>query len=775
LFAYLVWRAGPSTLWHNLVKLSWGFAAVIALAGVSHLVKTWAWQLTLGEDRHKVSFARLVGLRLGAEAAGQFGILGQTIGDSIRVSQLNPAIPVTNGLASVTLDRGMYAVTGVVTTIAGILATLPFLSLSSTLRWYAGLFILLMVLFLVLTLVTIRKRWPVISGSARIVGRIPSLKHWVARSDQLIHSVENALFDFHHDTPTAFWTSFLLNLASHCMAVLEVCLVLWLIGANIGFLGALVIEAMTKLVNVVGNFNPGNIGTYEGGNMLIGKMFGLSGATGLALGLSRRMRSLFWAAVGGICLFWLTKKKGRSEEARSVAKDPTTQTNPSSTLSSEGGVAFAILLFPTAGTRNPSKSALARVGSLPIVLRDILSAQKTGATQIMAVADPVTRRIVQRALFYTGRLPEPVQWMSAPAGASFSQQLQLLAAKVRAERIVLIDGSTTYHPSLIRKASEWNEEGAAMALTSASKPAGIYAFSLETMRRFAEQGATQTEPIEELQASRVARHAVDCVEVPQDLWQRVSTEEDRRSAERKLDRWLVKPTDGMYAQLNRRISIPISRQLIKFPITANMVSIFTLGVGLASAACFALGSYWYTLLGAFLCLFASILDGCDGEVARLKLLESDFGCWLETICDYLFYLFLFVGMTIGRWRSSGTNTYLVLGGLLLFGAVASFLTTGWERHRLTAGRPEQFLGIWQAHAESRRSNPFLYLGRQMEFIIRRCFFPYALVCFALLGIMNVAFFLSVIGANLVWPIALYSSRTFAGARSSTVTTPAACE
>ena len=48
LFAYLIWRAGPSKLWENVVTLGWGFTWVIALAGVSHLAKTWAWQLTLG-------------------------------------------------------------------------------------------------------------------------------------------------------------------------------------------------------------------------------------------------------------------------------------------------------------------------------------------------------------------------------------------------------------------------------------------------------------------------------------------------------------------------------------------------------------------------------------------------------------------------------------------------------------------------------------------------------------------------------------------------------
>jgi len=311
-----------------------------------------------------------------------------------------------------------------------------------------------------------------------------------------------------------------------------------------------------------------------------------------------------------------------------------------------------------------------------------------------------------------------------------------------------------------------------LALASDDELAGIFALRVEMIRDFAERCPTQAGTLKELHASLTEMHSVVSMPVAEEQWQRVNTPEDCQAAERKLDRWLVKPTDGIYARLNRRISIPVSRQLIKFPITPNMVSIFTLGVGFASAAYFAFGGYWNTLLGAVLCLCASILDGCDGEVARLKLLESDFGCWLETMCDYLFYLFLFIGMTIGLWRSSGSNTFLALGGLLVFGAMASFFATGWGRHRLAAGRPEQLLGIWQTHAESRASNPFLYMSRHTEFIIRRCFFPYALLFFALFNIINVAFVLSAIGANLVWPIALYSSQTFAGAPRAAATNSA---
>src|SRR6266404_4427187 len=505
-FAFLIWRTGPSNLWKSLSELGWGIILVIALAGVSHLARTWGWRLTLGDDQHKISFSRLVGLRLGAEAAGQLGILGQTFGDSVRVSRMSAEIPVASGLASVTLDRGLYVVTGIVTTIAGILAALPLVAISHALRLYAGLFACTLIAFLMVTLFAVRKRWPVLSWSARIISRVPSLKNWMEKRYLLVQSVENALFDFHHKTPGAFCASFSLNLAAQCLAVSEVCLILWLMGVKMGFFSALVIEALTKLVNVLGNFNPGNIGTYEGGTMLIGRMFGLSSPTGLALGLSRRLRSFFWAAVGVICFVLLTSsRKHRGSKilastTTTVATSPGAQANSSSNRSPENETVFAIFLAEGEATGSQFSASLSRVGTLPILLRTIFAAQKAGATRIMVVADPTIRRKVQRALFFTGRLPESVEWIEAAAGISLSQRLLLIANKAPSERLVLIDGNRTYHPSLLRKAAEWNNERSALALASDDELAGIFALPVEMIHDFAERCPTQAGTLKELHA-----------------------------------------------------------------------------------------------------------------------------------------------------------------------------------------------------------------------------------------------------------------------------------
>ena len=72
LFIHLIHRAGPAKLLASMVALGWGLALVIAWGGVAHILKTWAWRLTLLDGKYHVSFARMLGLRLSSEAVGQW-------------------------------------------------------------------------------------------------------------------------------------------------------------------------------------------------------------------------------------------------------------------------------------------------------------------------------------------------------------------------------------------------------------------------------------------------------------------------------------------------------------------------------------------------------------------------------------------------------------------------------------------------------------------------------------------------------------------------------
>jgi phosphatidylglycerophosphate synthase len=249
-------------------------------------------------------------------------------------------------------------------------------------------------------------------------------------------------------------------------------------------------------------------------------------------------------------------------------------------------------------------------------------------------------------------------------------------------------------------------------------------------------------------------------QVDDESWQAIAGPEDCSAAERKLDRWLVKPTDGIFARMNRRVSIPISRQLINFPITPNMVSLFTLALSLAAGVCFAAGGYWNCLMGAVLGVVTSILDGCDGEVARLKLQVSNFGCWVDSVCDYLYYIVTFAGITIGLMRSKGEPSLAGWGAAIFAGAFMTFFMAGIGRKRLSGSRPEQYLEVWQKNAEKRSAGLLVRMARHTEFIVRRCFLPYLLLALAVMNLTQVFLYMAAIGANVAWIVSLRSLIAF---------------
>jgi len=759
LLLYLVVHAGPRALLENVKLVGWGLVLVIGLGGLSHVVKAWAWRLTLPRAV-PYSFSRLFGLRLVSEAIGQLGFAGVLAGEATRVALLGPDVPADSRILSVTLDRGLFIACGAFVTVCGITTGLVALSLSNTLRVYAALFAIVFLGILVVATLAVKNRWPVLSGSARALARVPWIGRWVYKRKSLIVSIEEKLLQFHRERPSAFWGSVTLNFVCHGLAITEVFLILLFMGKNVTWTHALILESFTKLINVAGSLTPGNVGVYEGGTMLIAALFGLSGTVGLTLGFCRRLRSVFWTVVGVFAFFMISrsfghlKTSGGSGPARENSPAPVEEPRSNASCESSRQTTTAIIFADDYHDTRGFTPELAHVGTLPIILRAILQAQGINASRIIVASSGLARIVIRRELLRTGRLPESVEWLEMGERGQLAQLVGQVAAD--SDRILLVSACAAYHPCLFEMIRDWDGRGEAMALTTHSQFVGIAALSRRAALEIARKCPACVETPVELYAWFKPSHSVVFREVAAELWQAVSAPPDRMLAERKLDLWLVKPTDGRFACMNRRISIPISRQFIRYPITPNMVTLFTLGVSFMAGVFFARGGYWNTVMGALLSVWASILDGCDGEVARLKLQASKFGCWLETVCDYLYYLFIFSGMSIGLTKSRGTEAYLVWGGFLLFGAVASFLAVSSARHRFASSQPEKFLDLWQKKADKQTTNPLMYLARNTEFIIRRCFLPYALLAFAALNLIRFAFIGSAVGANVVWIVALYS-------------------
>ena len=302
LLGYLVFRTGPGVVWRQLQTVGWGLALILVLGGVSQLIKTCAWRQAFTCDISQLSWSRSFVAQLISDAMGQFGVAGKVLGEGMRISLLGSTVPVSSGLSAGAIDGGLHSFSAVVVTVLGISAILMIGPVSVTWRVYAALLIAVLVSVVILAVVAMARRWPLMGSAIRAIGRLPRLHTWVSDKQPIVDSAEDNLLSFRDRAPAAFWATLIFNLLWHMLAVLEVYVILRFMGAGFTVGGAFIVESLTKVINLLGAFNPGNFGTYEGGSMLIAKMFGVTSTTGLTLALCRRARTVFWAGVGAMCM-----------------------------------------------------------------------------------------------------------------------------------------------------------------------------------------------------------------------------------------------------------------------------------------------------------------------------------------------------------------------------------------------------------------------------------------------------------------------------------------
>jgi phosphatidylglycerophosphate synthase len=116
---------------------------------------------------------------------------------------------------------------------------------------------------------------------------------------------------------------------------------------------------------------------------------------------------------------------------------------------------------------------------------------------------------------------------------------------------------------------------------------------------------------------------------------------------------MSKPQDGFVSRvLNRPISRRVTSVLLKFPIHPNTWTISIFVLPLMASVFLVRGDYVSVVMGAAVFQLFSILDGCDGEIARAKNLESKFGERLDYFCDFAASLLYVLTLGLGLHRSS---------------------------------------------------------------------------------------------------------------------------
>lgn len=227
--------------------------------------------------------------------------------------------------------------------------------------------------------------------------------------------------------------------------------------------------------------------------------------------------------------------------------------------------------------------------------------------------------------------------------------------------------------------------------------------------------------------------------------------ESLREAERRLLRALIKDTEGfMSRQFERRVSLAITRRLVSTHITPNAMTVVSIAMGLLGAPFFLSSEWVYQLIGALLFLSHSILDGCDGELARLRFQESRWGGILDFWGDNVVHVAVFAAMGIGWSLSVGEVWPLWLGALAIAGTIGSAGFVYWQTMRSKTSTGPLFTSVVTA--------PTSALSKLMDSLARRDFI-YLVVVLSAFGKASWFLALSAIGAPMYFLILLWLART----------------
>jgi 1L-myo-inositol 1-phosphate cytidylyltransferase / CDP-L-myo-inositol myo-inositolphosphotransferase len=273
-------------------------------------------------------------------------------------------------------------------------------------------------------------------------------------------------------------------------------------------------------------------------------------------------------------------------------------------------------------------------------------------------------------------------------------------------RRVVLDERWIVDPALLAALAE-SAEGVV-----AATPDGPFAADEEDLRRWARDG---------WRPSRPPLVPIECREPRPALYVRAASPADVAAAEDALFAALSRNDGNLFARfVDRVLSRAISRRLAPTSVTPNQITLASIAVGLAGAASLLHPSYEAGVLGTLLFLVSTILDGCDGEIARVKFRESPFGAKLDLVGDNLVHVFLFPCLAIRFWLAGEGGHFVWLGVVTLAGAAASWLAV-WK----IVARPDPAWGV-VGFFEAFANREFAYLLFVLALVDRLAWFVWAM-------------------------------------------------
>lgn len=246
------------------------------------------------------------------------------------------------------------------------------------------------------------------------------------------------------------------------------------------------------------------------------------------------------------------------------------------------------------------------------------------------------------------------------------------------------------------------------------------------------------------------------------VYHRMLSVDDVKIAQNILTKSLRKPlgrdADGLIAYaINRPCSLQISKRIANSFITPNMVTVFGLILGLGAAALVFFGKPILMVIGVILWQISSMVDGIDGELARMRISPSHKGEWFDTVADditnitFMFGLghaiFVLTQNPIYFYISSGVCVLMVIAVLWFY---REFVKMGIASHN-------HFEWGFESENKANQNDEHRSFFKKIveliaggfAWIAKRDFYTFLIMCLVLVTLYKPAYYVMLTGASFV--------------------------
>lgn len=314
LFIRLVSNADYGKLAALISHSDWYLLLVLVPYFITSVFDTLGWRSTFPHIGREVSFAKLLSVRLMAEAMLMSLPGGTALAESLKPLLLNRrcGVPISEGIATGVMRNSFLSMGHAIYVVASVVLGYPMLVQGSeTIIGMPGLpFVILgasvTVLSLFGTVVAVFLYGSLAERLHRTLLKVPfkRVRQWLIEQEEKILDIDRQFSKFRRLSLRDVLGSVSLFLVAWFFETVETFLIMKLLGIELGFVEILALESALSFLRSIIVFLPAGIGVQDYGYVAFLEGFGVadSATLGAAFVLVKRGKEVFWIVVGYILL-----------------------------------------------------------------------------------------------------------------------------------------------------------------------------------------------------------------------------------------------------------------------------------------------------------------------------------------------------------------------------------------------------------------------------------------------------------------------------------------